>query len=70
MSQPQSWKRISTSLPLEQFETFVLLHLHLGSRGSQPKLPLYVIVNYILKLLYLGCQWKELPIAKDKNGHP
>lgn len=39
MSQPQSWKRIPTSLPLEQFETFVSSHLHLGSRGSQPKLP-------------------------------
>jgi hypothetical protein len=23
-----------------------------------------------LKILYLGCQWKELPIDKDGEGHP
>ena len=26
--------------------------------------------NYILQLLYMGCQWKELPIEKDQEGHP
>jgi transposase len=57
-------------LTLEQFEEFVLPHLHLGSRGPQPKLSLHAIFNYILKLLYLGCQWKELPIEKDKDGQP
>ena len=40
----------------------------MGSRGPQPKLDLYTIFNYILKLLYLGCQWQELPIEKDKDG--
>jgi transposase len=28
------------------------------------------IFNYILRLLYLGCQWKELPIEKDGEGRP
>gem|GEM_PF-3654593 len=27
-----------------------------------------MIFNYILKLLYLGRQWKELPIEKNKEG--
>jgi transposase len=31
---------------------------------------LHAIFNYILKLLYLGCQWQELPIEKDKDGRP
>jgi len=31
---------------------------------------LYKIFNYVLKILYLGCQWKELPIDKDGEGHP
>ena len=44
--------------------------LHRGSRGPQPELSLHVIFNYILKFLYLGCQWKELPIKKDKDGLP
>jgi hypothetical protein len=29
---------------------------------------LHATLNYILKLLYLGCQWKELPIEKNKEG--
>lgn len=70
MAQSQPWQRIPTSLTLEQFEEFVLPHLHMGSRGPQPKLSLHAIFNYILKFLYLGCQWKELPIEKNKEGQP
>ncbi|NJM97360.1 MAG: transposase, partial [Phormidesmis sp. RL_2_1] len=70
MAQSQSWQWIPTHLSLEQFEKFVLPHLHLGRRGPQPKLALHVIFNYILKLLYLGCQWKELPIEEDESGGP
>ena len=57
-------------MTLEQFDEFVLPHLHTGSRGPQPKLALHVILNYILKLLYLGCQWKELLIEKNGEGRP
>jgi len=70
MAQSQPWQGIPTNLTLEQFEEFVLPHLHMGSRGPQPKLPLHVIFNYILKLLYLGCQWKELPIKENSDGQP
>jgi len=31
---------------------------------------LHAIFNYILKLLYLGCQWEELPIRTGKDGRP
>ena len=70
MAQYQRWQWIPTNLTLEQFEEFVLPHLHKGSRGPQPKLSLHVIFNYILKLLYLGCQWKELPIKNGQDGLP
>ncbi|PZD70838.1 hypothetical protein C1752_08980 [Acaryochloris thomasi RCC1774] len=70
MPQPQRWNEIPTQLTTEQFETFVLPYLPTGRRGPQPKLSLHTIFNYILKLLYLGCQWKELPIEKDKDGMP
>jgi hypothetical protein len=70
MAQSQSRQGIPTKLTLEQFEEFVLPHLHIGSRGPQPKLSLHKIFNYILKLLYLGCQWKELPIKQNKEGQP
>jgi len=66
MTQSQPWQGIPTRLTLGQFGEFVLPHLHIGSRDPQPKLSLHAIFNYILKLLYLGCQWKELPIS---NSH-
>ena len=30
----------------------------------------YKIFHYILKLLYTGCQWSEIPVEKDENGKP
>jgi hypothetical protein len=65
----QSWG-IPTQLSLPQFQQFVLPHLTVGRRGPAPKLSLHAVFNYILKLRYIGCQWKELPIAKDAVGRP
>jgi hypothetical protein len=70
MAQIQRWQAIPTQLEPAEFEQFVLPHLSVGSRGPAPKLSLYKIFNYVLKILYLGCQWKELPIDKDGEGHP
>src|SRR3954453_17125337 len=61
---------IPTQLGLELFEQFVLLHLSLGGRGRGPTLGLFKIFNYVLQQLYLGCQWKQLPIDKDNEGRP
>ena len=70
MAEPQRWQVLPTQLERAEFEQFVLPHLSIGSRGPAPKLSLYKIFNYVLKILYLGCQWKELPIHKDGEGHP
>ena len=70
MQSTQQWQRIPTRLTLEQFEQFVFQHLTVGRRGPPFKLSAYAIFNYVLRLLYLGCQWKELPIEKDKDGRP
>src|SRR3954454_16000683 len=61
---------IPTHLGLELFEQFVLPHLSVGSRGPAPKLGLFKIFNYVLQQLYMGCQWKQLPIDKDGEGRP
>jgi hypothetical protein len=61
---------IPTQLSLELFEQFVLPHLSVGSRGPAPKLGLFKIFNYVLQQLYMGCQWKQLPIDKDSEGRP
>ena len=68
MPQTQLHQRITIHLTLEQFNEFVLPFLPIGSRGPQPKLTLHRIFNYILKFLYLGCQWEELPIEKTPEG--
>lgn len=70
MPQTQLHQQIPTHLTLEQFNEFVLPFLPIGSRGPQPKLTLHRIFNYILKFLYLGCQWEELPIEKTPEGLP
>ena len=70
MAKTQLWQTIPTQLALTDFEQFVLPHLVRGRRGPAPKLSLYKVFNYVLKILYLGCQWKELPIDKDDRGKP
>jgi transposase len=70
MAKSKRWQWIPTRLTLAQFEKFILPHLITGSRGPAPTLPLHAIFNYILRLLYTGCQWKELPIEKDQRGCP
>jgi hypothetical protein len=70
MAEIQRWQALPTQLERAEFEQFVLPHLSTGSRRPAPKLGLYKIFNYFLKILYLGCQWKELPIHKDGEGHP
>ena len=68
MAKRKRWLEIPTELSLERFREFVLPHLTVGSRGPSPKLSLHALFNYILKPLYLGCQWKELPIERDEEG--
>ena len=70
MAGSRDGQAIPTQLGLALFEQFVLPHLSIGSRGPAPKLGLLKIFNYILRLLYLGCQWKQLPIDKDGEGRP
>lgn len=68
MAQSKQWQGIPTNLSLQQFDEFVLPHLTRGSRGPHVKLTLHKIFNYILLQLYLGCQWKALPIQPNCDG--
>src|ERR1700692_4440080 len=68
MAQSQPRQGIPTKLSKAQFEQFILPHLSKGRRGPATTLSFYAIFNYILCVLYLGCQWKHLPIEKDRHG--
>ena len=70
MAKRQPRQGIPTNLSVAQFEQFVLPHPSKGRRGPAKKLSFHAIFNYILRLLYSGCQWKELPIEKDRQGRP
>jgi hypothetical protein len=62
MAKSKRWQVIPTNLNLQQFDEFVLPHLTHGRRRPHVKLTLHKIFNYTLSQLYLGCQWKSLPI--------
>lgn len=61
---------IPTQLSEKYFNEFILPHLSEGSRGPKISIPLGKVFNYILKVVYTGCQWKEVPIDKNENGVP
>jgi len=58
MAKNKHWQWIPTHLTLAQFTQFVLPHLVVGRRGPAPKLSLHATFNYLLRLLYMGCQWQ------------
>lgn len=59
---------IPVQLSAAEFEQFILPHLSLPRRGPQCKIGYHKPFNYILKVLYTGMQWKELPIDKGPEG--
>lgn len=62
--------RIPVQLTESEFNQFILTHLPPKIRGRPYKITRYKIFNYIMKFLYMGCQWKMLPIDKDEAGQP
>ncbi|MFT0174680.1 transposase [Paraburkholderia mimosarum] len=60
---------IPAKLTVEQFEQFILPHLSRGRRGPPPTLPLQKML-YVMKALYMECQWKMLPIETSTKGRP
>ena len=69
---PTVAKPDSTAIPVQfsapEFATFILPHLSRPKRGPQCKIGYHKPFNYLLRVLYTGMQWKELPIDKDPEG--
>ena len=63
-------RSIPTKLTENQFNQFILKHLPKRQRGPISKISIIKIFNYIMKFLYTGCQWKELPIDLTSDGKP
>lgn len=63
-------RSIPVQLSESEFDEFILKHLPDKMQKRHYRVSRYKILNYILKFLYMGCQWKMLPIEKDKTGRP
>ena len=61
---------IPVKLSEAEFNEFFLKHLPAKMQMRRYKVSRHKIMNYILKFLYMGCQWKMLPIEIDKAGRP
>jgi hypothetical protein len=59
---------IPVQVSAQEFAEFILPHLSLPKRGPQCKIGYHKPFNYILKVLYTGMQWKELPINAGPEG--
>ena len=66
-AQPDS-TAIAVQVSAKEFVEFILPHLSLPQRGPQCKMGSHKPFNYILKVLYTGMQWKELPITPGPEG--
>lgn len=70
MTKKPKYNAIPCILTQEQFKEFFCPLLPQLARGRKPKLPAFKIFGYVLKFLYTGMQWKEIPIDKDPLGNP
>ena len=70
MARKKQYNAIPVALSEKEFNEFILPHLKRGSRGPNKKISFYKLLNYILKLMHTGCQWKNIPIEKDALGNP
>lgn len=65
-------KPASTAIPVQlsaqEFAALILPHLSLPKRGPQCKIGYPKPFTYMLKVLYTGRQWKELPLEKGPEG--
>ena len=65
-----TYKRIPVHLTENQFNEFVLEAIPIETSGRPYKIAFYKIFNYVMHVLYTGCQWKSIPIENDAEGKP
>ena len=63
-------RSIPVQLSESEFNEFIFKHLPEQMQKRHYRVSRYKILNYILKFLYMGCQWKMLPIEMDVTRRP
>lgn len=64
-SEKPEYNVIPVQLSEPEFKEFILPHLSMPQRGPECKIGYHRAFNLMLKVLYTGCQWKEMPIEID-----
>ncbi len=65
---PPDSPAIPVQLSAPEFAEFILPQLSVPRRGPRCKIGYHKPFNYLLKVLYTGMQWKELPIDTGPEG--
>ena len=67
---PPATTPIPVQLSESEFDTFILPHRSMPTRGPKCKLGYHRVFNLILWVLSTGMQWKCLPILTGTQGTP
>jgi hypothetical protein len=59
---------IPVRLSEHEFTEFIFPHLSMPKHGPRCKIGYHRLFNLILWVLYMGIQWKCLPMPKDATG--
>lgn len=62
----KEFNKLPVKVSQKDFNRHIAPFLNKSIRGPNPKISYYKIFNYILYVLYAGCQWRELPIRKNE----
>lgn len=63
---PKSFNELPKKVSQNSFNNYIKPYLRKPVRGPKPTVSLYKIFNYILYVLYTGCQWNKLPIQNNE----
>ena len=63
------WQGIAGKLSNARFAQFIVPYLSSSCRSPATTLSFHTKFNYVLHLLYLSCQWQNLPIENNQYGH-
>jgi len=66
METKKEHNELPVKISRKNFNRYIRHYLSVGKRGPETKISLYKIFNYILQILYTGCQWTALVIRKKE----
>ena len=60
------YNQLPIKVSRKNFNQYILPYLRKPIRGPDAKISYFKIFNYILYVLYTGCQWRQLPVYRNE----